>query len=77
MVAVRGDITLENLGVTPEDKSLIEKNVSVVFHCAANVRFDQKLNNAVRYNTLGTKRVLELAKHIDKLDVSMGLQTST
>ncbi|XP_021926220.1 putative fatty acyl-CoA reductase CG5065 [Zootermopsis nevadensis] len=76
LVAVRGDITLENLGVTPEDKSLIEKNVSVVFHCAANVRFDQKLNNAVRYNTLGTKRVLELAKHIDKLDAFVHVSTA-
>lgn len=72
MVGVRGDVTLENMGLTHEDRSLIEKKVSVVFHCAANVRFDQKLKNAVRYNTLGTRRVLELAENINKLDVSIG-----
>lgn len=72
MVAVRGDVTLENLGLTREDRSLIEKRVSVVFHCAANVRFDQKLKNAVKYNLLGTRRVLELAEGIDNLDVSIG-----
>jgi fatty acyl-CoA reductase len=76
LVAIRGDITLENLGLTNENRSLIEKKVSVVFHCAANVRFDQKLKNAVRYNTLGTQRVLKLAEHMDNLDVSTGLQTS-
>ena len=60
------------MGLTHEDRSLIEKKVSVVFHCAANVRFDQKLKNAVRYNTLGTRSVLELAENINKLDVSIG-----
>jgi hypothetical protein len=72
LVAVRGDVTLENLGLTPEDRSLLEKKVSVVFHCAANVRFDQKLKDAVSYNTLGTKRVLQLAEGMDNLDVSTG-----
>jgi fatty acyl-CoA reductase len=72
LVAVRGDVTLEDLGLTGEDRSLIEKRVSVVFHCAANVRFDQKLKNAVRYNMLGTRRVLELAESIENLDVSIG-----
>ena len=72
MVAVRGDVTIENLGLSLEDRSLIEKKVSVVFHCAANVRFDQKLKNAVKYNMLGTRRVLELAEGIGNLDVSIG-----
>jgi len=72
LVAVRGDVTLENLGLILEDRSVIEKKVSVVFHCAANVRFDQKLKNAVRYNMQGTRRVLELAEGLDNLDVSIG-----
>ena len=69
-------MTLENLGLTPEDRSLLEKKVSVVFHCAANVRFDQKLKDAVNYNTLGTKRVLQLAEGMDNLDVSTGREAS-
>jgi nucleoside-diphosphate-sugar epimerase len=74
LVVVKGDVTLKNLGLTCEDRSLIKKKVSVIFHCAANVRFDQKLKNAVTYNTLGTQRVLELAEDIDNLDVSTGAQ---
>jgi fatty acyl-CoA reductase len=76
LVVVKGDVTLENLGLTREDMSLIKKKVSIIFHCAANVRFDQKLKNAVRYNTMGTRRVLELAEDIDNLNVSTGGQVS-
>lgn len=77
LVVMKGDVTLENLGLSREDRSLIKKKVSVIFHCAANVRFDQKLKNAVRYNTQGTQRVLELAEEIDSLDVSTGAQVNT
>lgn len=76
LVAVRGDVTLENLGLTPEDRSVIEKKASVVFHCAANVRFDQKLKNAVRYNLLGTRSVLELAEGIHNLDAFVHVSTA-
>lgn len=72
---MKGDVTLENLGLSCEDRSLIKKKVSVIFHCAANVRFDQKLKNAVRYNTLGTQRVLQLAEDVDSLDVSTHSQS--
>lgn len=76
LVVVKGDVTLENLGLSPEDRSLIKKKVSVIFHCAANVRFDQKLKNAIRYNTLGTQRVLELAEDIDSLDAFVHVSTA-
>jgi len=76
LVAVRGDVTLDNLGMTQEDRSLIQKRVSVVFHCAANVRFDQKLKNAVKYNLLGTRRALELAEGIDNLDAFVHISTA-
>lgn len=36
-----------------------------------NFRFDQKVKGAVLTNTLGTKRVLTLAKEMTNLDVSM------
>ena len=67
---IRGDVTVDDLGMSKEDRSLIMEKVSIVFHCAANVRFDQKLKNAVKFNTMGTRRVLELAENIANLDVS-------
>ena len=70
LIPVRGDVTLENLGLSKEDRSMLEKKVSIVFHCAANVRFDQKLKNAVNFNTMGTSRVLQLAENIADLAVS-------
>ncbi|XP_069702746.1 putative fatty acyl-CoA reductase CG5065 [Periplaneta americana] len=76
LVAVRGDVASEGLGLTREDRAQLEQKVSVVFHCAANVRFDQKLKNAVRFNTMGTRRVLQLAEDIKQLDAFVHVSTA-
>lgn len=41
--AVSGDITLPGLGLNDEDRDKLLKNVSIVFHSAATVRFDDPL----------------------------------
>jgi fatty acyl-CoA reductase len=38
-----GDITLPNLGLTEENRKILINNVSVIFHSAATVRFDEDL----------------------------------
>lgn len=52
------------------------ENVNVVFHCAANVRFDQPLRQAVEMNTVGTHRALQLAEGIKNLKVFVHVSTS-
>lgn len=54
-----------------KDKNELINNVSIVFHCAANVRFDQPLKDAVNLNTLGTHRTLKLAEQMTQLSVSI------
>ncbi|PSN41791.1 hypothetical protein C0J52_21752 [Blattella germanica] len=76
LVAIRGDVTSENLGLSKEDRMLLEQKVSIIFHCAANVRFDQKLKNAIHFNTLGTQRVLQLAETVHKLDAFIHVSTA-
>lgn len=51
-------------------------NATVVFHCAANVRFDQALDGAVNMNLLGTDRVLKLAEQIEQLKVFAHVSTA-
>lgn len=63
-------MTLENLGLSDEDIKEMASCVSVVFHCAANVRFDQPLKGACNMNTQGTFRCLTVAENFKKLDVS-------
>lgn len=48
-----------------------DRNVSVVFHAAATVRFDEPLRNAVLLNTRGTRELLALAKDMTNLKVTL------
>lgn len=43
IVAVSGDITFPGLGLSPVDQRILSENVSIVFHVAATIRFDEPL----------------------------------
>lgn len=43
LVAVQGDITSPKLGLSAEDRSMLIENVSIIFHSAASVKFDDPL----------------------------------
>ncbi|XP_060831013.1 fatty acyl-CoA reductase 1-like isoform X2 [Bombus pascuorum] len=58
--AVKGDVSLPDLGVSQEDRSLLLEKVNIVFHAAATVRFNEPLHVAVNVNTKGTARVVQL-----------------
>lgn len=44
IVAIEGDITLPELGLSQKDRQLLIDEVSVVFHCAASIKFDAPLS---------------------------------
>lgn len=67
---ISGDCSLPDLGISDDDRKLLAENVSIVYHCAATVRFDETLKRAVLLNTRGTKLVVELSKTFKKLAVS-------
>ncbi|CAB3233870.1 unnamed protein product [Arctia plantaginis] len=73
---IPGDILLENLGITAEDRKVIQDETQIIFHCAACVRFDMFLRDAVKMNTLGTKMVLELTEGVKNLEVFVHVSTS-
>ena len=43
MVAIEGDLVEPDLGISSENRDLLIKNVNIVFHVAATVRFDEPL----------------------------------
>jgi len=47
LVVINGNITEPNLGIDDEDLSTLINEVSVVFHCAATVKFDEALKYAI------------------------------
>lgn len=69
-VVVSGDCTMVQLGISPENRQLITDTVSIIYHCAATIRFDEGLKTAVLLNTRGTKFMLELANECKHLEVS-------
>lgn len=64
-----GDVSRPGLGLSLSDRRELTERVSVIFHCAANVRFDQPLASAVLMNTKGTARLMKLADEIKNLEV--------
>ncbi|KAL1455193.1 hypothetical protein WDU94_009304 [Cyamophila willieti] len=66
-VVVSGDIEQDNLGISDEQRQLIQSNVTVVIHSAASLDFGGSMKETGRANLLGTRRVLNLCagmKHL-------------
>ena len=60
--AVAGEMTSDNLGLSAEVRERLAEEVTTIVHCAANVAFDQQLEDARRINVGGTTRMIEFAK---------------
>jgi alcohol-forming fatty acyl-CoA reductase len=76
IIPIHGDITSEELGISEADQAMLSRTVSVVFHSAATVKFDEKLKLSVTINMLGTKRLVQLCQRMISLDVSGRLSLS-
>ena len=48
--AIDGDITIPDLGLSPEDRELLINNVDIVFHLAASVKFNAPLRYIIIKN---------------------------
>lgn len=70
IVVINGDVTLPNLGLADEQRSELCNEVSIVFHCAASVKFDDPLTFALDINVKGTKRIVDLALNMPNIVVS-------
>lgn len=76
LVPICGDITMPELGLSSTDQKILEENVSVVFHSAATVKFDEALKLSVAMNLLGTKRLVQLCHKMKKLEALVHVSTA-
>ncbi|XP_071535109.1 putative fatty acyl-CoA reductase CG5065 isoform X2 [Panulirus ornatus] len=74
--AVKGDITMEGLGLSDEDEARLAEEVQIVFHAAATINFTEPMRVAVNMNMLGTKRVVSLAQKMRKLESMVHVSTA-
>ncbi|XP_059607693.1 fatty acyl-CoA reductase wat-like isoform X2 [Phlebotomus argentipes] len=73
---IAGDCSLPGLGISAQDRALLMANVHIVFHVAATVRFDEKLNIAMGINVNGTREVLTLCREIKNLVSAVHVSTA-
>ncbi|XP_041769565.1 putative fatty acyl-CoA reductase CG5065 isoform X2 [Anopheles merus] len=75
MIPIQGDVSLLALGLSQDDIDRMY-NVSVIFHVAASVRFDDPLKTAILLNTRGTRELLRFAKQLPALRVLMHVSST-
>ncbi|KAK6645006.1 hypothetical protein RUM43_001282 [Polyplax serrata] len=76
LVPVAGDITAPGLGLSQVDCKVLTEKVSVVFHSAATVKFDESLKESVAMNMSGTKSVVQLCQKMENLAALVHVSTA-
>lgn len=67
LIPVAGDVSEENLGLSPQDRTTLINTVEVVFHSAATLDFEADLRTTTNINLLGTRRIVQLCRDIKEL----------
>lgn len=70
LVVISGDIVEPEMKISKEDQKVLCSNVSVVFHSAATVKFDEAINLSVAMNMMGTRWLIQLCQKMPKLEVN-------
>ena len=75
IVAIAGDCQELGLAISNNDLEKL-KNVNLVFHAAASVRFDDHLRSAILMNTRGTYELIQIAMKFKNLKAFMHISTT-
>ncbi|XP_031153705.1 fatty acyl-CoA reductase 1 isoform X2 [Sander lucioperca] len=76
IIAVNSDLTQPELDLSKEDQSILADNINIVFHCAATIRFNEPLKDAMQLNVLATQKMLALAHRMKHLEVFLHVSTA-
>lgn len=75
-VAIDADLTAPGLGLSEENRALLETETNIVIHSAASVKFDAPLIENYRDNVLGVRSILELCDKMQDLDCLVHVSTA-
>lgn len=73
---LEGDISLPDFGLNSYDLQRLIQQVSIFFHSAATVKFDDPLRVSVQINLMGAKHALEIAKQMEHLESFVHVSTA-
>ncbi len=66
LVAVAGDLAHDDLGLDPQDKAVLQKDLDLVINSAAVVSFDAPVDEALEMNVFGAQRLARFARRCEK-----------
>jgi fatty acyl-CoA reductase len=73
---VEGDVEQTDLGMTQTELNQLRESVSIVFHSAGNVKFEDKLSNSLTTNVFGVRNVVHFSKSVKNLEALVIVSTS-
>ncbi|CAL1685291.1 unnamed protein product [Lasius platythorax] len=76
IVPITANFNVEDLGLSENDKNTLIREVSVVFHLAATVRFDEDIKTSTALNVIATNVILDIAKHMPNLKSFIHVSTA-
>ncbi|KAM8860700.1 fatty acyl-CoA reductase 1 isoform 4-T5 [Synchiropus picturatus] len=76
IIPVNSDLMLPQLALSQEDQRRLGDCIHVVFHCAATIRFNEPLKDAMQLNVLATQKMLALARQMKHLEVFIHISTA-
>ncbi|PWA24775.1 hypothetical protein CCH79_00010132 [Gambusia affinis] len=76
ITAVNSDLTVLELDLSKEDQTILVETINVVFHCAATIRFNEPLKDAIQLNVLATQKMLALAHRMKHLEIFIHVSTA-
>ncbi|XP_057692440.1 fatty acyl-CoA reductase 1 isoform X1 [Corythoichthys intestinalis] len=76
IIAVSSDLTKPELDMSKENQRLLADVIDIVFHCAATIRFNEPLKDAMQLNVLATQKMLALAHKMKHLDIFIHVSTA-
>lgn len=71
LICVSGDMSMPQLGISENDLQRMYREVNIVIHAAATVRFDEPVHVAVNMNTLGTQQIMQMCLEMKQLKVKL------
>ena len=76
IVPIGGDMLKDRVVLDSKDEIELIENVNIVLNSAASVDFNQRLDQALQINTLGSLRIVNLAKKFKHLQSFIQISTA-
>ncbi|KMQ88967.1 fatty acyl- reductase [Lasius niger] len=67
VIPIIANFNVEDLELSENDKNMLMREVSIVFHLAATVRFEEEIKTSTAINVIATNVILDIAKHMPNL----------